>query len=73
MDSNAKILAKRPRVDIVPHTGFALGDAPQLVIGAHKYTYDKVTALYHARVLFDWLYNTAWREGGPSDAFRGDE
>ena len=59
----------RPRIDIVPHHA---DGPPELWTGAHKYQFDEVTALYFCRVLFAWLYDTAHRDKGPSDAMTGD-
>jgi len=63
--------AKRPRVDIVP--GGCMGQAPQLVVGTHKYEIDEVTALYFLKVLTGYLYNVAHRDKGPSFALKGDD
>ena len=61
---------KRPRVSIIPHT---YEDGPALQVGNFRYDYDKGAALYHIRVLVDWIYREVKRDPSEGHAFNGDE
>jgi len=64
------IPAKRPRVDIIPHTAET---PPHLAVGAHVYEIDEMTAVYFTKVLMDYLWRTLHRDKTPSFALKGDE
>jgi hypothetical protein len=70
MENGTTGSVKRPRVDIVPHTAET---APRLVVGLHSYDFDRQTAVYFVKVLFDWLWATYGKGERPSYMLKGDE
>jgi hypothetical protein len=42
-------------------------------VGLHSYDFDRQTAVYFVKVLFDWLWATYGKGERPSYTLKGDE